>query len=177
MIMTLATHCRVRSRTAALGLLAVLAAAAGARAALAPAPTPPPILAPGDQVPAIDALGLDGTRRRISFESGTTVLLFFTSSCSACRRMIPRWNRAYLRRAEGLEVIGILVDREPPGFFMATPISFPVVRPPGRAFMRTHYKVYQVPLTLRVAAGGRVEEVGAGYLDGIRLGEILRPPG
>jgi hypothetical protein len=119
---------------------------------------------------------LDGTRKRISFESGTTVLLFFMSSCPACHKMIPRWNRAYLRRVEGLEMIGILVDREPPGFFMTTPISFPVVRPPGHAFLRTYYKVYQVPLTLRVAAGGSVEEVGAGLLDGIRLGEILRPP-
>jgi len=177
MIVRLAAPSRARSRTAALALLAVLAAAAGVRAALAPAATPPPILASGDQVPAIDTLGLDGSRKRISFESGTTVLLFFMSSCPTCHKMIPRWNRAYLRRAEGLEVIGILVDREPPGFFVATPISFPVVRSPGRAILRTHYKVFQVPLTLRVAAGGRVEEVGAGLLDGIRLGEILRPPG
>jgi hypothetical protein len=71
-------------------------------------------------------------------------------------------------------VLAVLLDKEPPGFFMATPISFPVVRSPGGDFSRT-FKLHQVPLTVRVAAGGKVQDVGVGQLDPIRLGEIFRP--
>ena len=48
------------------------------------------------------------------------------------------------------------MDREPPGFFAANPVSFPVVRAPSREF-GSIFKVARVPITLRVAAGGKVE--------------------
>jgi hypothetical protein len=48
------------------------------------------------------------------------------------------------------------------------------VRSPGRAFLE-NLKVRRAPLTVRVTAGGRVEDVGLGLLDPIRLGELLRP--
>jgi hypothetical protein len=57
---------------------------------------------------------------------------------------------------------------------MAMPISFPVVRSPGNAFARAH-NINKVPLTLRVSGGGRIEDVGLGLLDPIRLGELFRP--
>jgi len=160
------------------GLVMALAVVHGTAEAAGPLaqPTPPPVLAEGDIVPSFEAEGLDGVRQSISFPEGiSTVLFFFTSSCPTCHKMIPEWNRQYERRAERLRVIGVLLDREPPGFFMATPISFPVVRSPGRDFMRSEYKVYSVPLTLRVGPGGRVDGVGLGRLDGIRLGELFRP--
>jgi hypothetical protein len=65
------------------------------------------------------------------------------------------------------------MDREPPGFFAVTPVTFPVVRSPSREFGRI-FKVARVPITLRVAPGGKVEDVGLGILDPIRLGELFR---
>lgn len=129
----------------------------------------------GDALPAFDTQALDGSPRRITFPKGTTtVLLFFTSGCPVCHRMIPEWNRAYERRAKGVEIVGVIVDREPPGFFAAMPIAFPVVRIPGGDFANAH-KIKRVPLTLRIAPGGRIEDLGLGVLDPIRLGELLRP--
>ena len=128
----------------------------------------------GDTLSAFEAEGLDGQMKQISFEGKSSVIMFFLSSCPTCHKMIPEWNRAYLRKHEKLQVVAIMLDREPPGFFMATPIEFPVVRAPTRTFGRER-GVQRVPLTARVGPDGKVTEVGKGLLDPIRLGEIFRP--
>jgi hypothetical protein len=161
---------------------AVLLVAAGAtllEAAPAPqtAPAPAAAQAPsiGDVIMPFEAMGVEGKAQWLGFEKGsTTVLLFFLSGCPACHKMIPEWNRAFERKPEGLTIVGVLMDQEPPGFFYATPISFPVVRSPGRAFL-DNIKVRRAPLTLRVSAGGKVEDVALGHTDPIRLGELFRP--
>lgn len=148
---------------------------AGAGEGPAPSATPPPLPAPGDLLPPFDAEALDGAVKHVAYPKGSkTVLLFLSSSCPVCHRMIPRWNRAYDRRPQGLEVVGVLMDKEPPGFFVAMPISFPVLRSPGAAFRQT-FKVNRVPLTVRVGPGGKVEDVGVGQIDPIRLGELFHP--
>jgi hypothetical protein len=111
----------------------------------------------------------------VEFPKGSrTVLLFFLSSCSVCHKMIPEWNRAYERRPKTLQVFGVLLDREPPGFFAVTPLAFPVLRAPSREFLQAR-KISRVPVTLRVGQGGKVEDVAVGIVDPIRLGEIFRP--
>jgi hypothetical protein len=151
----------------ALGAAAPLRSVAAAPAEIAPAV--------GDVVPPFGADALDGTRREVTYPKGsTTVLVFFLSSCPTCHRMLPEWNRAWERRPKGLNVVGVMLDREPPGFFTVNPVAFPVLRSPGRAFLDT-YKVHRVPVTLRVGPGGKVQDVGLGALDPIRIGELFRP--
>lgn len=159
-----------------LGIFGFGAGAARGQGALpSPSASPIQLLARGETVEPFAAEGLDGTMNHISYPKGSsTVLLFFLSSCPTCHRMIPEWNRAYDRRPKGLQVVGVLMDREPPGFFMATPVSFPVVRSPGKA-LREAFKVARVPLTLRVGPGGKVADVAMGVIDPIRLGEFFRP--
>lgn len=129
----------------------------------------------GDTLPSFETQAIDGSQRRFAYPKGTTtVLLFFSSGCPVCHRMIPEWNRAYEKRAKGVEIVGVIVDREPPGFFTAMPIAFPVVRMPAGDFANAN-KIKRVPLTLRVAPGGKIEDLGLGVLDPIRLGELLRP--
>jgi peroxiredoxin len=121
-----------------------------------------------------DAEGIDGVKRHVEFPKGTVTVLFFLSAgCPHCHRMIPVWNKWVSLRPPNLAMVGVLVDKEPPGFFDAIPIAFPLLRSPSRELME-QYKVWRVPLTLRIAAGGRVEDVGAGELDGARLLEIFR---
>jgi hypothetical protein len=156
-------------------LAVVLAMVAGlARPAVVAATAQAP-LARGDTVLPFDALGVDEVVKHVTYPKGsTTVLLFFLSGCHTCHKMIPEWNRAYERRPPKLNVVGVLMDREPPGFFEATRIAFPVVRSPGRDFL-TAWKVQRAPLTVRVGPGGKVEEAETGIIDPIRLGEIFRP--
>jgi Redoxin len=164
-------------RAIAPALLLTLAMVAQAwRASRVEADTPSPSEAPavGDVIPEFDAASIQGSREHIGFPKGeTTVLLFFLSGCPTCHKMLPQWNRAFERRRKGLTVIGVLMDQEPPGFFQTVPIAFPVVRSPGREFLNG-LKVRRAPLTLRVGAGGKVEDVSLGVVDPIRLGQLFR---
>ena len=163
------------SRPTLLSIAAALLAAAQA-AAQAAAP-PPAAQAPskGDVVPAFETLAVNGKPWKLDFPRGSrTVLLFFMSSCPSCHKMIPEWNRAYERRPKKLEVVGVLMDQEPPGFWGTISIAFPVVRAPGREFLRS-LNVNRAPLTLRVGEGGRIEDLALGVVDPIRLGELFAP--
>ncbi len=163
-------HTRPRAVLLAAGLT-LAAVEAGAQAA-APALTP----SKGDVVPAFETLGIDGKPAKLEFAKGSkTVLLFFLSGCPTCHKMIPEWNRAYERRDKNLKVVGVIMDQEPPGFWGTMPISFPVVRSPGRTFL-TSLNVNRAPLTLRVGSGGQVDDLALGIVDPIRLGELFAPP-
>jgi thiol-disulfide isomerase/thioredoxin len=126
-------------------------------------------------IPAFETLDIAGKPQRVSFPAGsTTVVLFFLSGCPTCHKMIPEWNRAYERRPKDVKVVGVIMDQEPPGFWGTMAISFPVLRSPGRQFL-SGLSVNRAPLTLRVTGGGKVEDVGLGLLDPIRVGELFRP--
>jgi hypothetical protein len=151
------------------------ASAQGVAPAAAPAATPPSSPAKGEVVRAFETTTIDGQPQKVAFPKGSkTVLLFFSSGCPVCHRMIPEWNRAYERRPKQLRVLGVLMDQEPPGFWSAFSIRFQVLRAPGHEFLRALH-VNRVPLTLRVGEGGTVEDLGLGVIDPIRLGELFRP--
>ncbi len=136
---------------------------------------PPSSPSKGDVIPAFESIGIDGKPHKLDFPEGSkTVLLFFLSGCPSCHKMIPEWNRAYERRPDGLEVVGVIMDQEPPGFWSTMTIVFPVVRSPGRQFLRS-LNVNRAPLTLRVVGGGTVEDLALGVTDPIRIGELFRP--
>lgn len=148
---------------------ALLALAAPVLAAPQPAPSK------GDVVPVFETTRIDGQPQKVGFPKGSkTVLLFFLSGCNHCHTMIPEWNRAYERRPEGLEVVGVIMDQEPPGFWQTLSITFPVVRAPGRQFLR-NLNITRAPLALRVIEGGTIEDLASGVTDPIRLGEIFKP--
>lgn len=155
---------------------ALLAPAAGAQP-LAPAGAPPASPSKGDVVPVFETLGIDGKAVKVDFPRGSkTVLLFFLSGCPSCHKMIPEWNRAYERRSKGLKIVGVIMDPDqaPPAFWSTMAISFPVLRSPGHEFLRA-LNVNRAPLTLRVGEGGKIEDLGLGVVDPIRLGELFKP--
>jgi peroxiredoxin len=166
------------ARPLALALAAfLLARGASAAQAAAPPGQPPSSPSKGDLVPVFETLGVDGKPAKVDFPKGSqTVLLFFLSSCPHCHKMIPEWNRAYERRAKSLRVVGVIMDPDqaPPAFFSTMAIAFPVLRSPGHEFLRS-LNVNRAPLTLRVGEGGKVEDLGLGIVDPIRLGELFKP--
>jgi thiol-disulfide isomerase/thioredoxin len=156
-----------------------VAPSAAAQAALSssPSPSPTPIPGPvvGDVIPPFDAEGMAGSPVHVDFPKGSkTVMIFFLSGCPHCHKMMPEWNRAYQHRPPSLKVLGVLMDKEPPGFFQVMPVSFPVVRAPSSAFLHI-LKIRTAPVTMRVETGGKVIDVGLGELDGIRLGQLFAP--
>lgn len=154
------------------GALAAAMALGAARAGSADVPA---AVVPGYLVPEFTAQALDGSTRQVAYPKGSaTVLLFFLSSCPTCHKMLPEWNRAYQRRPKNVNVVGVLLDRAPAGFFEAYPVSFPVVLSPSRGFLQS-FKVSRTPTTVRVGEGGKVENHGVGILDPITLGGYFRP--
>jgi thiol-disulfide isomerase/thioredoxin len=164
------------SRAALLaGALAAFASSAGGSQPVVPPAAPPQAPSKGDVVPAFESMTIQGQPHKVDFPKGSrTVLLFFLSSCPHCHKMIPEWNRAYDRRPKGLEVLGVIMDQEPPGFWSSISVAFPVVRSPGREFLR-QLNVNRAPLALRVGEGGRIADLALGETDPIRLGEIFKP--
>jgi peroxiredoxin len=180
--MTLSTPSRAAIMLAtALPFLATLATAQDAQPPLSPSK--------GDVVPAFETLGVDGKPAKVDFPKGSkTVLLFFLSGCPHCHRMIPEWNKAFERQPKGVKIVGVIMDPDqaPASFWQEHPIAFPVLRSPGREFLR-NLNVNRAPLTLRVGEGGKVEDVGLGEacsggstaagscIDGIHLGALFAP--
>jgi thiol-disulfide isomerase/thioredoxin len=155
--------------------LVTLVALSAARAS-AQAGSPPASPSKGDVIPAFETLGIDGKPAKVDFPKGTkTVLLFFLSGCPTCHKMIPEWNKAFERKAKDLKVVGVIMDQEPPGFWGTMPIAFPVIRSPGRAFL-SGLNVNRAPLTLRVGAGGTIDDLALGIVDPIKLGQLFAPP-
>jgi thiol-disulfide isomerase/thioredoxin len=168
------TLTRLSSALAMTMVLALSVPSPAPAASPSPAPSPAPLL-PGDVVAPFEAARLDGSMQRVDYPKGkNTLILFFLSSCPVCHRMIPLWNEFYARRPKDLQVIGVVLDREPPGFFNAMPIAFPLVRSPGPS-LHQMFKLRHVPYMVRVAAGGRVDGVSEGITDQMRLGELFRP--
>jgi hypothetical protein len=156
-------------------LMAFAVAAAAQTPAQTATATRPPMLSPGDHVPEFDTTDLAGATKHVVYPKGrVTVLLFFMSSCHVCHGMIPEWNRAYERRASNVDILGVMVDEAPAAFLATLNIEFPIVH--ARADLRDRFKVYQVPQTMRVLDGGRVEDLSLGHIDAMRLGELVRPP-
>lgn len=140
-----------------------------------PAPAAREGLAPGDPAPSFDVESLADVVAPVDFaKDGSTLLLFFLASCPHCKHMIPHWNAAYEKRPAGLKVIGVMLDREPPGFFQLIPIAFPVVHAADPREVGRLYKVTKVPMTVRVGARGNVEDIGTGPLDDARLSELFK---
>jgi thiol-disulfide isomerase/thioredoxin len=162
--------------TLAVALTALVTRTQAADPAPTTTPTPPVFLKAGEVVRPFEAEGIDGVKRNVQFPKGqVTILVFFSSGCPHCHRMIPVWNRWFGMRPSKVAMVGILLDREPPGFFETVPIAFPVLRAPSREMLDA-YKVARVPLTIRIGPGGLVEDVGVGdELDGIRMGQLFRP--
>ena len=95
---------------------------------------PGPALKAGDKVPIVIApAASDGKVVTVDYsKSKATLLLLFLPDCPHCQKMLPEWSRAFARKPAGLNVVGLMLGDEPPGFFNVFPIPFPVVRYPGR---------------------------------------------
>jgi len=166
---------RRTARPLVVSLVMGLTAPAAAAPATTTTPTPVPTPAVGDVIEPFTTVGIDGSAQKIEFPKGSkTVLLFFLSGCPVCHKMIPEWNRAYSDRPKGLVIQGVLMDKEPPGFFIMTPIAFPVVRSPGRELL-DKIKVFRAPMMVRVGPGGKVEDAAMGQVDRMRLSQLFQP--
>jgi thiol-disulfide isomerase/thioredoxin len=148
-----------------------VASAEGPSSAVSPAPDG---LAVGTPVPSFEGEGLNDKTYTVDFpKDRATVLLFFLSGCPTCHKMIPEWNRA-LPKNDTVKILGIMLDREPPGFFDSMPIAFPVLRAVKPREVSRLFKIGHVPMMVRVAPNGTIEEVASGLLEPAQVARLFR---
>ncbi len=155
-----------------------LVAQAGSVALAAQTPEASPAaregLSPGDEAPVFAVETLTGARTPIEYARGApTVLLFFLASCPHCKKLIPQWNAAHEARGAGVKVLGVMLDREPPGWFELVPISFPVVHVEDPRGVSRLFRLTRVPMTVRVGPDRRVADVVVGDVEPARLSQLF----
>lgn len=75
---------------------------------------PPPVFEAGNSVPSFTVVADTGEQKTIAFGEGETktILLVFSSSCSACKDTVPIWRTLFASPpATGLRIVGIQTDR------------------------------------------------------------------
>lgn len=128
----------------------------------------------GDTVPAFTTVDVGGRPLQVSFpENRRTIILVFLASCSVCERQVPLWTEAFATRPPHTDVVAILVDQEPPGYWTDHPLPFTIVRTPSREFLHEQYHLHSAPSMLRVGPNGRVEDIQVGLASNARIHEIF----
>lgn len=131
-------------------------------------------LAAGTPAPSFEGEGLNDKTYTVEFpKDRATVLLFFLSGCPTCHKMIPEWNRA-LPKNDSVKILGIMLDREPPGFFDGMPIAFPVLRAVRPREVSKLYKIGHVPMMVRITPNGTIEETASGLLEPAQVARLFR---
>ena len=121
----------------------------------------------GDRLPAFTVEVIDGAERWLfsSVElSGPTVIVFFNTSCSDCRRELPRLNEYYLkhREEEGFRMIAISREETASSiraFWEAEGLSIPYSPQPDRAIYQL-FATATIPRVYVCSASGIVTWIG-----------------
>jgi len=131
---------------------------------------------PGDIVPPLQALTLEGQKKIISYSDHNRVgfvLLFFSPRCRVCAEQFPLWEQ--LSGEIGRECYEVLaVSLDPPeqtqSWARDHRPTIEVVSLPNRAFWRA-YRITAIPETVVISPGGVISWAHPGLL---REGEAYR---
>jgi len=135
------------------------------KAAIAHLITSPDSLEPGDVVPAPIVQSLSGKGFIINFlENSKTVLLVFSTECSACERILPYW-REIIRACQRNEysVFGISLDGhiQTTRFLQIHDLALKTFIISNQEIMYG-YKLHFLPQTIVIDQHGRVERIWRG---------------
>ncbi len=113
---------------------------------------------------------LEGKDVSLSGLKGKVVLVAFWSIyCHVCRQELPKLNAIYKKyKDQGLEVIGVAIDREPAGTIQEAVrkdgLSFPILLDGEKRAMKT-YQARSVPIVFVVDRNGTVVDKRAGVYE------------
>jgi peroxiredoxin len=104
-----------------------------------------------------------------ALKSKVVILTFWSIYCQPCRQEMPMMDTLYQKyRNEGLEVIGVNIDRDPlesiQNFVKENHLSFPILLDRERKVMRT-YRAHFLPSTFLVDRSGKIVDKVVGFRD------------
>lgn len=120
---------------------------------------PSDTLARGEVLDPVPVFDPDGKKTLLEFDSGTHVLLVYSSTCPACEETLPVWN-AWLDEGAFGRATPRAVRTDPPSAESPSAQSPAALRLPvhlvDRSGANPLRRVYLVPCTLVVGPGGTV---------------------
>jgi peroxiredoxin len=133
---------------------------------------------PGAFAPDFEATTLTGERVRLSdFRGKAVVLNFWGTTCVSCVAEIPNLERVWKEQApQGLVVLGVNVGddrRRAESFLQRLGATYPSVLDPGQVLARA-YRAPGLPMTVFIAADGRIERIIAGEISYAILDRFAR---
>ena len=126
-----------------------------------------PLVAPGEGMPSFEgALLAGGSFQSASLTGRVTLINFWASWCTPCRKELPALASLHGRtdRAD-FEIVAVNVDRNPElakRFLGSSPLPFPVVLDPDSKIVG-RFDVTAMPTSVLVGRDGAVLERHAGY--------------
>lgn len=132
---------------------------------------------PGDAVPPIESIDLDGRPAAVSYADERRRLLFiYTSYCNVCAEQLPVWSRiADETRGDGLQLHLISVDDadETRSHLGGKYQNLNVVMAPSPSSFARTYRVNGFPQVMLVSGRGVVEWVHSGRLTDEAINELI----
>lgn len=131
---------------------------------------PVAILKTGDKVEPFSVFRLSGDSLEVKYESidRSTMLWFFTTTCSACQKNLEIWNDIYYenQRSNFYEIIPISLDsiEESRRFFDDMKLPYEVYSLTRHREVIGKYKISNVPQTIIVGEGGVIRKAISGVL-------------
>lgn len=127
--------------------------------------------------PDISMLSIDGKELKLSDYRGKPLLVtFWSTSCPGCIKEIPHLIKLYQELApQGLEIIGIAMDHDPPNHVMAArearQIPYPIALDIHADAARAFGNVRLTPTSFLIAPDGRIvyQKVGEMNITQLRM--------
>jgi len=128
----------------------------------------PPILAPGEMVPDVGVISLEGSPQKLSFpEDRETFLLVFTTTCPNCADTWPIWKSLHKRFTDRRFVaIGLDDPAAVSEYAQKLDVDFDIVTLSDTDEFKRLFKVVGVPLTILVGKDQTVKRIELGRLTG-----------
>jgi len=131
----------------------------------------------GETVPPFTANDINGNSVEITYDNmnSKTLLLVFSTTCSACERNLPNWSEIASRlKGSSRRVIGISLDAPDSTrqYVLENELQFTVLVPAEKKFLQD-YKISYTPQTIVINPQGRVKQIWNGVLDSQQKAEAI----
>jgi peroxiredoxin len=133
------------------------------------------VLGPGEKVPSLFGINLEGGELEVEYPSKQrTVLLWFSPACPSCEENLEFWKELYHNYSlENLRFIGVtdFGKDKTAEFVQKNQLEFPILVVSNLSLL-DQYKVEVIPQTMLIDTNGIVQKVWAGPLTGKNKKEI-----
>lgn len=125
------------------------------------------VLGPGEKVPSLFGINLEGKELKVEYPSRQrTVLFWFSPACPSCEENLEFWKEVYRNySSDNLRFLGVtnFGQDKTSEFVKKTQLEFPILIVSNSSLI-DQYKVEAIPQTILIDTNGIVQKVWPGPL-------------